>query len=157
LALLWELDSECATLSSTVLAFADYATLRPVNRFLAQLAMIFSLEDSFLALIVRMCGFVRMHLYVSAGDLDKPVSCQFGIPEHHALFQYIYFAPMGLADVATGFYLTLFAVKSEAPGGQPGQRSTIMVSQRIVITKFSNWIAQLIARMLRFLDNCPSR
>jgi Domain of unknown function (DUF4386) len=130
-----------ATLSSTLLAFALYATLRPVNRLLAQLAMIFSLEDSFLALIVRMCGFVRMHLFVSAqtvgagpiaaqaladlmrtiagttenlggicfgigstlffylffqvavypkvpisawhlgfGDLDRPVSCQFGVP-----------------------------------------------------------------------------
>jgi hypothetical protein len=55
-----------ATLSSTFLAFALYATLRPVNRFLAQLAMIFSLEDSFLALIVRMSGFARVHLYVSA-------------------------------------------------------------------------------------------
>lgn len=45
-----------ATLSSTLLAFALYATLRPVNRLLAQLAMIFSLNDSFLALIVRMCS-----------------------------------------------------------------------------------------------------
>lgn len=33
---------------------------------LAQLAMIFTLEDSFLALIVRMCGFARVHLYASA-------------------------------------------------------------------------------------------
>lgn len=40
--------------------------LRPVNRLLAQLALIFSLNDSFLAVIVRMCGFARMHLYVSA-------------------------------------------------------------------------------------------
>jgi len=55
-----------ATLSSTLLAFAFYATLRPANRLLAQLAMIFSLNDSFLALIVRMCGFARMHLYISA-------------------------------------------------------------------------------------------
>jgi hypothetical protein len=54
-----------ATLSSTLLAFALYATLLPVNRLLVQLALIFSLNDSFLALIVRMCGFTRMHLYVS--------------------------------------------------------------------------------------------
>ena len=60
-----------ATLSSTLLAFALYATLRPVNRLLAQLAMIFSLEDSFLALIVRMCGFVRMHLYEAAHTYNQ--------------------------------------------------------------------------------------
>ena len=55
-----------ATLSSAVLAFALYATLKPVNSLLAQLAMIFSLGDSFLALVVRMCAFVRLHLYISA-------------------------------------------------------------------------------------------
>jgi hypothetical protein len=33
---------------------------------LAQLAMIFALEDSILALIVRMCEFVRVHFYASA-------------------------------------------------------------------------------------------
>jgi len=55
-----------ASLSSVLLAFALYATLRPFNSLLAQLAMIFSLADSFLALVVRMCGFVRIHLYISA-------------------------------------------------------------------------------------------
>jgi Domain of unknown function (DUF4386) len=54
------------TLSSTLLAFALYVTLKPVNSLLAQLGMIFTLGDSFLALIVRMCGFVRLHLYTSA-------------------------------------------------------------------------------------------
>jgi len=54
------------TLSSTLLAFALYVTLKPVNCLLAQLGMIFTLGDSFLALIVRMCSFVRLHLYTSA-------------------------------------------------------------------------------------------
>ncbi len=36
-----------ATLSSALLAFALYAMLKPVNSLLAQLAMIFSLGDSF--------------------------------------------------------------------------------------------------------------
>jgi Domain of unknown function (DUF4386) len=54
------------TLSSTLLAFALYVTLKPVNNLLAQLGMIFSLGDSFLALLVRMCGFVRSHLYISS-------------------------------------------------------------------------------------------
>lgn len=55
-----------ASISSTLLAFALYATLRTVNGLMAQLAMIFSLGDSFLALIVRMCSFVRLHLYISS-------------------------------------------------------------------------------------------
>lgn len=65
------------TLSSTLLAFALYATLRPINRPLAQLALIFSRNDSFLALIVRMGGFARMHLYVSAQTTGVgPVAAQ---------------------------------------------------------------------------------
>jgi transposase len=54
------------TLSSILLAYALYVTLKPVNSLLAQLGMIFTLGDSFLALIVRMCSFVRLHLYTSA-------------------------------------------------------------------------------------------
>jgi hypothetical protein len=54
-----------ASLGSTLLAFALYATLKPVNSLLAQLAMIFCLGDSFLALFVRMSGFVRVQLYIS--------------------------------------------------------------------------------------------
>jgi hypothetical protein len=54
------------SLSSTLLAFALYVTLKPVNSLLAQLGMIFAFGDSFLALIVRMCSFVRLHLYTSA-------------------------------------------------------------------------------------------
>ena len=50
------------SLGSALLAFSLYATLRAVNSLLAQLAMIFTLGDSFLALIVRMCGFVRVSL-----------------------------------------------------------------------------------------------
>ncbi len=162
------------TLSSTLLAFALYVTLKPVNSLLAQLAMIFSLGDSFLALIVRMCSFVRLHLYISAraagagsitgetlSDLIRTIAgvteniggISFGIgsclffylfftsryiprvisvfgfvasviwtglyfaslifPDRHALFQYICFPPMALAEVVTGFYLILFAVGTE--------------------------------------------
>lgn len=54
------------TLSSALLAFALYATLKPVNRLLAQLGMIFWLGDSFLGLVVRMCSFVSLHFDVSA-------------------------------------------------------------------------------------------
>lgn len=175
-----------ATLGSTLLAFALYATLRPVNRLLAQLALLFTLEDSFLALIVRMCSFARVHLYVSAQSVGAgPIAVQalvnlmrtiggttenlggicFGIgtglffclffksryiprflsalgvcaaviwtglyianlvfPEQQDLFQYICFPPMAVADIGTGIYLMLFAVKSQVAGGQPGQRSII--------------------------------
>jgi hypothetical protein len=65
------------SLGSALLAFALYATLKPVNSLLAQLAMIFTLEDSFLALVVRMCAFVRVHLYLSAQSAGfQPISAQ---------------------------------------------------------------------------------
>jgi hypothetical protein len=57
------------TLTSAVLAFALYATLKPVNHLLAQVAMIFSLGDSFLGMVLRTCSFVRVHLYTSVKDL----------------------------------------------------------------------------------------
>src|SRR5262245_46355406 len=59
-------------LSAILLAFALYATLKPVNSFLAQLAMIFILEDTVLGLIVRVSAYVRLQLYTasqSAGTL----------------------------------------------------------------------------------------
>jgi hypothetical protein len=178
--------SVIVTLSSAVLAFALYATLKPVNTLLAQLAMIFSLGDSFLALVVRMCSFVRVHLYVSAqtvegGTVAAQASAElmrsiadatenlggisFGagsllffylffksryiprllsalgfsasviwiglyfaslvFPEQHALFQYICFPPMALANVTTGLYLMLFAVKIAVPGNHSAQRPAI--------------------------------
>ena len=64
------------TLSSTVLAFALYATLNAVHRLLAQLALIFSLGDSFLAMVVRMCSFVRVHLYMSAQNGDWTINAE---------------------------------------------------------------------------------
>ncbi|QNI32138.1 DUF4386 domain-containing protein [Alloacidobacterium dinghuense] len=165
------------SLGSALLAVALYATLKPVNSLLAQLAMIFSLGDSFLALVVRMCEFVRLHLYLSAqtagagtasiqalAELMRTIErvteniggIAFGIgsllffylffksryiprvlsglgvaasaiwiclyfaslvfPERRGLFQIISFPPMGLADVLTGFYLMLFAVKTGGGG-----------------------------------------
>ena len=53
-------------LSGGLLAFALYVTLKPVNHLLALLAMICSLVDSILGLIVRTLGFVRVHLYTSS-------------------------------------------------------------------------------------------
>jgi hypothetical protein len=163
------------SLGSALLAFSLYATLRTVNSLLAQLAMIFTLGDSFLALIVRMCGFVRVHLYASAQSVGSGVTSVqtlsdlmssiaemteniggicFGIGlliffylffrsryipralsalgffasalwialyfaslifrQQHELFQRISFPPMGLADIGTGFYLMLFAVRTKA-------------------------------------------
>lgn len=167
------------SLSSTLLAFALYATLKPVNSLLAQLAMIFCLGDAFLALVVRMCSFVTARLYLSSqpsaqslAELMRTVAdttenlggiC-FGIgtllffflffqssyipraisalgllasaiwsivyfanlvfPEQHALFQHICFPPMALAEVLTGFYLMLFAIKTEGRG-QLAQQASI--------------------------------
>ena len=156
------------SLSSALLSFALYATLKPVNSLLAQLAMIFCLGDSFLALVVRMCSFVTVRLYLSsqpsaqsltglmrtvADTTENLGGICFGIgtflffilffqsryipralsalgllasaiwtiayfanlvfPEQHALLQHICFPPMALAEVLTGFYLMLFAIKTE--------------------------------------------
>lgn len=166
------------SLGSVLLAFSLYATLRPVNGLLAQLALIFTLEDSFLALIVRMCGFVRVHFYASAQSVGGMPAVQslsdlmssiaevtenlggicFGIglliffylffrskyipralsalgflasavwialyfaglifQQQHEVFQRIAFPPMGLADILTGFYLMLFAVRTKTPDHQ---------------------------------------
>jgi hypothetical protein len=172
------------TLGSTLLAFALYATLKPFNGLLAQLGMIFSLADSFLALVVRMCGFVRLHLYLShtatgsigaeplsdlvrtiAGATENLGGISFGIgsclffylffkskyipriisalglvasaswavlycanlvfPEHHSLFLNICFPLMALAEVLTGVYLMLFALRPRLPGGESDHGSAI--------------------------------
>jgi len=163
-------------LSGGLLAFALYVTLKPVNHLLALLAMICSLVDSTLGLVVRTLGFVRLHFYTSSQavgasgtipaqafvDLTRSIGAAteniggicFGIgsllffylffksryiprilsvlglfgsvvwtvlyfaslvfPEQHSTFQYICFPLMAAAEVATGFYLTLFAVRNQA-------------------------------------------
>jgi len=53
------------TLSATVLAFALFVILKPVHSSLALLAMIFWLQDTCLAGVVQMCGFMRLNLYTS--------------------------------------------------------------------------------------------
>ena len=171
------------TLSAVLLAFALHVTLKPVNNFLAQLAMIFILEDSILGWVVRLCGFMRLHLYTSsqsvgagtipsetlvgltrslAGAAENVGGICFGIglllffylflksryihrilsalglsasviwtglyfanllfPEQHKAFQYISWPLMAVADVTTGFWLMLFAVKSQGRGDQSAQR-----------------------------------
>jgi len=171
-----------ASLGSALLAFALYAALKPVNSLLAQLAMIFFLADSVLGLLVRMCGFVRLYLYLSvqtimggpsaaqalsdlmrsiAGATENIGGIAFGtglllffylffktryipkilsvlglfasvvwialylaslvFPEHRAVFLYICFPPMALADLLTGLYLMLFAGKEMRPWQTPAQ------------------------------------
>lgn len=43
-------------------------------------------------------------------------------PEYAAKFQYVGWAPMAIAEVTTGFWLMLFAVKTQAPGNQQTAR-----------------------------------
>ncbi len=163
------------TLSALVLAFALYATLRPVDKLLAQIAMYWRLGESFIGCVGIILGFVRLRLYTSpqsigalgAGqsqalvDLTRHagvaaynigamcfsigsilffylffrsryiprILSAFGVfasvvvtiicfgslifPEHAAKLQYGW-APMAIAEVATGFWLMLFAVKTQA-------------------------------------------
>ena len=53
------------TLSALLLGFALYVTLKPVNRFLAQLAMCWRLGESFIGCVAMIFGFVRLRLYSS--------------------------------------------------------------------------------------------
>jgi len=46
-------------------------------------------------------------------------------PEQHAVFQYICWPLMAVAEVTTGFYLSLFAVKNQGRGVQSAQRAAI--------------------------------
>jgi len=55
-----------AFLFGVVLFFSLNVVLKPVNKFLAQLALIFCLLDSVMGCVVQMCGFVRLQVYTSA-------------------------------------------------------------------------------------------
>lgn len=57
--------------SAVVFAFALYVTVKPVNSLLAVLAMIFYLQDVFLAGVVWTCGFVRLHFYTSSQNIPS--------------------------------------------------------------------------------------
>ena len=101
------------TFSSIVLVLALCATLEAWNAPLAQLGLISSLADSFLALVVRMCGFARLHVYLSITTswpvAAKPTSAIWIFPEHYALSQSICFPPRAVAVLATVPYLMFFA------------------------------------------------
>ena len=175
------------TLSALLLAFALYATLRSVDKLLAQLAMYCRLGESFIGCVGVIFGFVKLHLYVSPQsmgalgtdqsqalmDLLRQVGSAaynigamcfsigsilffylffksryiprilsaFGVvasvvvtviclgslmfPEHAAKFQYGW-APMAIAEVATGIWLMLFAVKTQARSDQPSARPAVI-------------------------------
>ncbi len=168
------------TLSALLLAFALYATLKPVDKQLAQMAMYWRLGESFIGGVGTIFGFVRLHLYTSAQSLGAlgtdqtqalvnltrsagsasynigatffgigsilffyvffksryipkilsgfgvfasvlvPIMCFASLifPEHAATLQYGW-APMAVAEVSTGVWLMLFAVKTQAPSGRP--------------------------------------
>ncbi len=53
------------TMSAALLAFALYVTLKPVDKFLAQLAMYMRLGESFIGGAGMIVSFVRLRLYTS--------------------------------------------------------------------------------------------
>jgi Domain of unknown function (DUF4386) len=171
------------TLSTILLAFALYVTLKPVDKLLAQMAMYWRLGESFIGGVGMIIGFVRLGLYTSppsvgalgpdqtqalvaltrhAGSASYNISAIFfsigsilffylffksryipwvlsalGVlasvivtiicfgnlifPEYTARLQYGW-APMALAEVATGIWLMLFAVKTQARSDQQSAR-----------------------------------
>lgn len=175
------------TLSAAVLAFALYATLRPVNKLLAQMAMYWRLGESFIGGVGIIFGFARLHLYVSPVPMAGVGTDQsealvalthsagvavfnitaiffslgsilffylffksryiprilsaFGVfasvlvtiicfgnlifPEYSGTFQYGWL-PMAVAEVVTGIWLMLFAVKTQAPGDPQAARPAVV-------------------------------
>jgi hypothetical protein len=163
------------TLSTVLLAFALYVTLKPIDKLLAQIAMYWRLGETSIGGVGMILGFLRLHLYSSpqsVGALGADQSqalveltrtggfaayniaaiffsfgsilffylfyksryiprilSAFGVfssvivtitcfaslifPEHAALLQYGW-APMAIAEVTTGIWLMLFAVKTQA-------------------------------------------
>jgi len=174
------------TLSTVLLAFALYATLRPVNELLAQMAMYWRLGEAFIGGAGTIVDFVRLRLYTSPqsivtlgtdqsqafvglmGDADfasynmcaiffsigsilffylffksryiPRILSAFGVfasvsvtitcfsslifPEYAAKLQYGWL-PMALAEVTTGIWLMLFAVKTQARSDQQDAQSAL--------------------------------
>ena len=166
-------------LSVTLLAFALYVTLKPVDKLLAQIALYWKLGESFISGVMMILGFLTLRLYGSrqlfgalgaeqvralVGLTDDAASVAFNIqaiffsigsmlffylflksryiprilsafgvfasvivtilcfgslilPEHAATLQYGW-APIGIAELITGFWLMVFAVKTQARSDQ---------------------------------------
>lgn len=166
------------TLSALLLAFTLYATLRPVDKLLAQIAMYWRVGESFIGSVGVLFGFIRLGIYNSAQSIGPSgngqsqalldVTGTAGFADYNIsaiffsigsiLFFYLFFksryiprilsvfgvfasvvvtimcfgtlmfperggtllygwAPIALAEVSTGIWLMLFAVK---PTGKVG-------------------------------------
>jgi len=175
------------TLSTLLLAFALYATLKPVNELLARMAMYWRLGETSIGGVGMIFGFVKLRLFstpqlIGAWGADQSqalveltrtagfaayniaaiffsigsilffylffksryiprILSAFGVfasvivtitcfgslifPEHAATLQYGW-APMAIAEVTTGIWLMLFAVKTQAPGDQQPARPAVI-------------------------------
>ena len=175
------------TLSTVLLAFALYVTLKPVDKLLAQLVMYWRLGESFIGGTGMIFGFVKLGIYTSPQSLEALGSDQsqalvdltrhagfasynisaiffsigsilfcylffksryiprilsaFGVfasvivtivcfgslifPEYAATFQYGW-APMAIAEVTTGFWLMLFAVKTQTRSDEQSARPAVI-------------------------------
>jgi Domain of unknown function (DUF4386) len=179
------------TLSALLLAFALYATLKPVNKLLAQLGMYWRVAESFIGCVGMVFGYAELRLYTSqsvaltgadhaqalvdmthfAGNATYNMAAlcfsigsllffylflksryipamlsAFGMfasvvvtvicfgnlifPEYARKLQYGW-APMAVAEVATGVWLMLSALKTEARTGQPSAQPATMGRQQV--------------------------
>jgi hypothetical protein len=175
------------TLSTVLLAFALYVTLKPVDKLLAQIAMYWRLGESFIGGVGIIIGFLKLGLYSSPQSIGALGTDQsqalmgltrqagfavynisaiffsigsilfyylffksryiprilsaFGVfasvvvtimcfgslifPEHAATLQYGW-APMAIAEVTTGIWLMLFAVKTQARSDQQSAQPAVI-------------------------------
>ena len=87
------------TMSAAVLAFSLYATLRPIDSLLAQLAMYFRLGESFIGGASMMFSFFKLRLYASSES-----SQAFGAAQSEALLDLTRAAGFASYNVSALFF-----------------------------------------------------
>src|SRR5437868_2564906 len=103
-------------MSAALLAFTLYATLKPVDKLLAQLAMYFRLGEAFIGSVGMMFSFARLSLYLAPSaqaealaDLTRHVgSASYNIASlffsfGSILFFYVFYNSPYLPKVLSGF------------------------------------------------------
>jgi Domain of unknown function (DUF4386) len=103
------------TLSVIVLAFALYVTLKPVDRFLAQMAMYWRFLEGFIGAVGVIFAFARLGAYISRSEMLVELTRNAGAAVFNiatlsfsigsALFYYVFFKSRYIPRLLSGFGL----------------------------------------------------
>lgn len=120
------------TLSATLLAFALYVTLKPVDKLLAQIAMYWRLGESFIGGTGMIFGFVKLGLYTSPQSLGAS-----GTDQSQALVELTRHAGFAAYNISAIFFSIgsiLFCYLFFKSGYIPGILSAFGVFASVVVT-----------------------